>query len=280
MVAARSLLETISDHLASDELRLPVYSPVAAELQRIAANDDCSSAQIEEVLLRDMALASQVLRMANSSFYAGLSKAATVNAAIVRLGLNQVVSLAVLCAQREQFHSSDPLIAAHTGKLWRHSVACAFGARWLAHRCGYAEMAAEAFMAGLFHDIGELLLLKIIEQIRSATDPQHVPEALMMEVVEALHTEQGGRLIEAWNLPESYALVARKHHAPEVESAGVLGLVVRMADRACQKLGLDLNCPTSIVLSACPEAVLLGMTEIALAELEIFLEDEAGPLAG
>lgn len=278
----KSLLERINEQLASDELRLPVYSPVAARLQAVAANADASIDQIESVLQQDMGLASQVLRMANSSFYAGLSKAATVDAAIQRLGLVQVVNLAVLCAQREQFRSDDALVCGYIDRLWRHAVTSAFGAQWLAQRCGWREMAAEAFMAALLHDIGALLLLKVIEQLRAADGGELVPEALVMEVIDALHEEQGGRLIEAWRLPESYAQVARSHHGAEIQSAGTLGVIVRLADRACDKLGYALGASPAhagAVLSASPEASTLGLTEIALAELEIFLEDTIAPLA-
>ncbi len=282
MPAGKSLLERINEHLASDELRLPVYSPVAARLQSLAAKSDTPITQLGHVLQQDMGLASQVLRVANSSFYAGLSKVATVQAAIQRLGVTQVVNLAVMCAQREQFRSKDELIAGYVDRLWRRAVTAAFGAQWIAKRCGSREMAAEAFMAALLHDIGALLLLKVIEQLRAADGGRHVPEALVIEVIEALHEEQGGRLIEAWRLPESYAQVARAHHGADIQAAGMLGVTVRMADRACDKLGFTLApkpAADRIVLTAAPEAAALGLSEIAFAELEIYLEDKVAPLA-
>jgi hypothetical protein len=50
-------------------------------------------------------------------------------------------------------------------------------------------------------------------------------------------------------------------------------LVVRLADHACNKLSIGLNPDPTIVLAATPEGQLLGLSEIALAELEIALED-------
>lgn len=279
MHEGKSLLETINDHLASDELRLPVYSPVAARLQALATDPDCSIGAIESLLMQDMGLASQLLRIANSSFYAGLSKAATVGAAIQRLGLRQVVDLAILCSQRDQFRSADPLVKGYVDRLWRHSVAAAFGARWIAQRSGFGEQASEVFLAALFHDIGTLLLLKVIEQIRTANGTQHLPEAVVVEIIDALHAEQGARLLETWQLPEAYALVARHHHSADIESAGSLGVQVRLADLACAKLGYTLCSRPKVVVAASPEAAHLGLSEIALAELEIFLEDEVAPLA-
>jgi len=175
----KSLLEAINDHLSSSELRLPVYSAVASELQSAVANPACSIDRIESLLMQDMGLSSHVLRIANSSFYAGLGKAKTVTAAIHRLGLKQVVDIAVMCSQREHFRSGDTLVAGYVERLWRHSVNAAFGARWIAERGGFRDQASEAFLAGLFHDIGTLLLLKVIEQIRSSNGAQHVPEHLV-----------------------------------------------------------------------------------------------------
>lgn len=275
----KSLLDAINDHLASDKMRLPVYSPAAAKLQSVAADPNSNISDIEALLMQDMGLSSQLLRIANSSFYAGLAKVASVESAIQRLGLKQVVELAVMCTQRDQFRSNDALVKGYVDRLWRHSVTSAFGARWIANRCGFGDQASEAFFAGLFHDIGTLLLLQVIEQVRAANGTQHMPEALIVEVIDALHAEQGARLLQTWQLPESYALVARHHHAAEVESAGPLGVQVRLADLVCNKLGYSLCSRPKGAIATSPEATYLGLSEIALAELEIYLECDLSTLA-
>lgn len=275
----KSLLDAINDHLASDKLRLPVYSPAAAKLQSLTADPHCNVGDIEDLLMQDMGLSSQLLRIANSSFYGGLSKVASVDTAIQRLGLKQVVELAILCSQRDQFRSNDLLVKGYVDRLWRHSVAAAYGARWIAQRCGFGEQASEAFFAALFHDIGTLLLLQVMEQVRATNGAQHMPEALVIEVIDALHAEQGARLLETWQLPEAYATVARHHHSTEIESAGALGVTVRLADLACAKLGYTLCSRPKGAVAASPEATYLGLSEIALAELEIYLEGDVAPLA-
>jgi HD-like signal output (HDOD) protein len=198
--------------------------------------------------------------MANSSFFGGLARVGTIEAAVQRLGMRRLVEVALVCAQKAQYGSPDPLIAGYLDHLWRHALGCAFGARWLAERCGLAELAGEAFVAALLHDIGELLLL---------------------EVLDAMHAEQGARLIEAWNLPESYAHVARTHHRqPFDESIGTLCLLVRLADMAAIRAGLSLRSRSERPsLAGSAEAAALALGEVTLAELEIFLEDEIPGLA-
>jgi HD-like signal output (HDOD) protein len=274
MPPVMSLIDTIHQSLASGQVTLPVYPAIATELQNLARKADCTAQQIERLLVRDQGLASEVLRVANSSFYSGLNKTDTIRAAIMRLGMSEIVNIAVLASQRASYQSANPMIASYLNKVWKHSVACALGSKWLAEKCGYPDLAYEAFMAGLFHDIGELLLLKIIEDAAKSTDAYNsLPESLVLEVIDSMHAEQGNRLLQLWNLPEKYGEIARSHHTTEPDPANALALIVRLADQACIKLGFGLHQSPKMALSACPEASALGVKEVALAELEILLED-------
>jgi HD-like signal output (HDOD) protein len=278
MSSGKSLIDSINEHLASENLQLPVYSPIASKLQGLVQQPEASAEQIERLLVRDPGVASQVLKVANSSFYAGLNKVSTIRAAIMRLGLTQVVNIAVLVTQRGAYGSNDRLIAAYMATLWKHAMGCAFGSKWLAEKCGYRELASEAFMAGLFHDIGELLLLKVIEELRKEDlreggGQQPLPDGVVKEVLDAMHTVQGHQLISLWGLPETYGQVARAHHDEEPDAGNMLALIVRLVDRTCSKLGFALDADLGIALTACPETALLGVKEVTLAELEIALED-------
>jgi len=276
----KSLLEAINEHLSSDDFELPVFSPIAAKVQALARNDRAGADQIEAVLLHDAALSSQILRIANSPFYAGLAKVDTIKTAITRLGLHEIVNVAVLCTQRGHFKSRDAHINQLMAKLWQHSLACAIASRWLALRCDFRHKAAEAFMAGLFHDIGTLVLFKALDDIgASGAWVKDLPEALMFELIRTLHTHQGARLIRKWNLSETYAQIAEQHHDERIDDGNVLALIVRLADHASLKLGLDLQQDHDIVLTALPETAALGIKEIALAELEIMLEDSTVKMA-
>jgi hypothetical protein len=74
-------------------------------------------------------------------------------------------------------------------------------------------------------------------------------------------------------MPDQYCLIARDHHEPEVDTKDYLLLIVRLADMACQKLGIALTPVPSINLAATVEAGVFGLTEVDLAELEVMLED-------
>ncbi len=274
MMQTRSLIDVIGEELARGDLQLPVYPAIASRVQALAASGSATADQFERLLAHDPAIASQVLRVANSAFYAGLSSVATIRAAVLRLGLDQLVSISVLCAQKGQFSARDPQVQRLMGLLWQHSVAVAFGSRWLAERLGYRGLAGACFMAGLFHDIGKLLILQVLDDLRRRGEwAVELPETLVQELLASLHAEQGARLITEWNLSPTFAAVARTHHDPHPDEAKPLHLIVRLVNQACTKLGLDVYAADGVVLAASPEASALGMKEVLVAELEIMLED-------
>jgi HD-like signal output (HDOD) protein len=277
---SRSLIDVLGDELARDDLQLPVYPAIATRVQALAASGTGTSDQFERLLAQDPAIASQVLRVANSAFYTGLSSVDTIGAAVMRLGLDQLVSLAVVCAQKGQFTGHDPQIQQLMSQLWQHSVAVAFGSRWLAERSGYRAMAGECFMAGLFHDIGKLLILKVLDDVRRRGEWTHeLSSALVQELLGSLHAEQGARLIQQWNLSPLYSDVARRHGTPAIEDPNPVHLIVRLVNNACTKLGINLHRQDGIALSASMEAAALGLKEVLIAELEIMLEDGMQTLA-
>jgi HD-like signal output (HDOD) protein len=274
-----SLMQAVEQALESGSVQIPVYSSTASRLQAAVNDEDADARQIEVVLGQDPALAAQVLRVANSPFYGGLSKISTISAAAQRLGLRQVVNIAMLTAQRAAHASSDEVVKSLMQRLWQHSVGCAIGAKWIAEHANCRELASEAFMAGLLHDVGSLMLLRVLESLRAQRSGQQIPESLILEVITALHAEQGAKLIRHWGLPESYADLSAGHHAFEMDTTDTVGMLVRLADHACHKLGISLTPDPSIRLSTLQECNALRVKEIALAELEIAIEDGVAALA-
>jgi len=266
--------EIIKEHLASGEIQLPAFDKTALRIQQEIAKPEPSVETIRELIREDQALTAQVLKMANTAFFRGLSKVETVRDAIVRLGVDQISNIVVLVTQKAIFKSGDKDVREFMEKLWRHSVGTAIGSAWLAKKSGFSQMTSQAFVAGLLHDIGKLFLLTVMESIRGKKAYQFNPSKdFVTEIMDDLHTEQGWLLTQNWNLPESYCLVARDHHLEVFDSRNTLLLLVRMADLTCNKMGIGLREPEDQMLVASPEAATLGLSEVDLAQLEITLED-------
>lgn len=271
----RPFVEVIKEQLESESLNLPMFHPIALKLQAVLAAKDFTIEQVVALIIKDQALTSQILRLANSAFFSGLAKVTTVTEAVVRMGAREIASVAMLASQQSSYNSfTVPELKSHSQLLWRHAIGCAIGTRWLAERTGYQHLAQEAFIAGLLHDIGSLLILKVLEGILVA-DPEvkGVSRELTSEIIVAMHNDCGHQLMQKWNLPEIYCTIVRDHHQEQADTGCVLLSLVRLVDSACRKLGLGSAPEPNLMLAATAEAQGMGIKEILLAELEIMIED-------
>jgi HD-like signal output (HDOD) protein len=276
-----ALLDQIGEYAAKHGITLPVVSPVATGLMAAVQREDVTPADVAALVQSDQVLATEVLRAANSAFYGGLSPVTTVQAAIFRLGLIQVARLVMLATERNRYRAHQPMLQGVMSRLWAHATACAQASEWLARRLGHRGVEQEAFLGGLVHDIGKLYLVRVLdEMVAKAEEPIETPEPFLLELLGVAHAAQGHRLVTGWNVPEVYSIIVRDHHEETIDPTNISLLIVRLANRACHKLGIGLTADATLVLAVLPEAAMLLTGEVLLAELEILLEDTASKLAG
>ncbi|WP_028584036.1 HDOD domain-containing protein [Desulfogranum mediterraneum] len=273
MTAKTSFIDIVQHYLESDTITLPVFSAAASRIQQELAKKEPNITIIEQVITADQSLSTQVLKTANSPFYRGLAEISTVRTAIMRLGIKEVAKIVLMATTKNTFRCQDKLVKMIMKRLWQHSVGTAYGTVWLCKRHEYGVEQSQAFFAGLFHDVGKLFILMVIEHIKQQKQQVRVTPSLMIEAMTKLHTSQGSKLLEHWNVPQPFVVVARDHHDLELDQSNTLLLLVRMASQVCSKLGISPVPAQEIVLPATLEASLLNLSELDLAELEIFLED-------
>lgn len=271
-----SLLDQALDFAAARQITLPVFSDVAVTVQKAAREEHYDVAQIERAIESDPALVAEVLRAANSAFFGGLAEVSSIRAAIVRLGLQRVANLVFLATEKSRYTAHQPALADIMRTLWQHASACAMAAEWIARKVRYPQLGETVFIGGLVHDIGKLFLLRVLDEMMlEHPNGDAVSGELVGEVLDRAHADVGHRLLVSWHLPEVYQTIVRDHHASDPDPANVPLQIVRLADRACNKSGVGLRPDPSLVLGALSEASILGLSDIALAELEILLEDTA-----
>jgi putative nucleotidyltransferase with HDIG domain len=275
MNAPVSLVEVINRFIESDAVSLPVFNSASSRVQQEMAKSEPDIQVIEKIITSDQALSTQVLKIANSPFYRGLAEVGTVRAAILRLGMQEIEKVVLLATSQHHFKSTDKSINMLMKKLWQHAVGCAYGTVWLSRRYTYGVDQSQAFFGGLFHDVGKLLTLVIIEQVKHKNKNLKITEDLLLEAMAKLHAQEGAKLLAQWNMPEYFCVIARDHHMQEIDEKNQLLLLVRMANQVCHKLGIGLVKDSALILPSTLEAHLLNLTEIDLAELEIALEDTA-----
>jgi HD-like signal output (HDOD) protein len=155
----------------------------------------------------DPALASQMLKHANSTYYSGKTQITTIKNAIIRLGSQQIVNLA-FSASISNTKSNNPTINTHMNKLWHHCHAVAKTSAYLALKASHDKKIPElnhdeAYLAGLLHDIGKLYLLKVVDNLIT-TDVIHPDNSLIVEIMDELNIKQGIKVMKHYNIPEIY----------------------------------------------------------------------------
>lgn len=273
-MASAVIPETVRKLLASQPIELPIFHPVALKLQRMLSNYDFTVEEVALVANEDMSLATQMLKIANSPMYMGRTKVATIKEAVIRLGAQQVINIAIAASQSAAHESVNPALDRYMKALWLHSHGAALGARWLALNCGMRGVADESYLAAMLHDVGKLYLLKSIERLVNAgVISSMFDDELIMEIFEAMHVEQGFRLMQHWNFPAMYCDIIRNHHTEEWDTVNKMLAIVRFVNLACHRVGLGLKHEPELALISTQEAAILDIGEFQIAELLVLLDE-------
>ncbi len=270
MEKKRSLIDIIDEYVQAGKAKLPVMNQNSLQVQKEISKSDPDLDRIINLIKQDVSLVTEVLKTSNSSFYKGLEPIETVQEAVIRLGMVEITNIILLTSQKGTFRSKDPSIQKFMQQLWLHSVGCAVGTQWLAGYSQYPNL-NEAFLSGLLHDAGAFMLLSIMDQIKAKNTK--LPSRLMNDVIIKMHPKYGHMLLKLWNLPEQYCIAARDHHVSEFDDSNLLLVMIRLADKVCQNLGIGLPDNKELDVYSCEEASILDINEVTIARLEIKIED-------
>jgi putative nucleotidyltransferase with HDIG domain len=268
-----SLLDQALAFAEKRQITLPVFSDVALKVQNASREERYDISEIERAIESDPALVAEVLRAANSAFFGGLSEVSSIRAAVLRLGLQRVANLVFLATEKSRYNARRPAIADLMRDLWHHASACALAAEWISRKVRFPQHGETVFIGALVHDIGKLFLLRVLDDMAGEPEYAAVSPELIREMLDNAHAEVGHRLLVSWHLPEVFQTIVRDHHVDVPDPANIPLQIVRLANHACNKVGIGLRPQPELVLGAVREAATLGMSEIAIAELEIILED-------
>ncbi len=271
-----SLISIINTRLNEGTVELPVFDGIAAKIRQKVQRNDHSADDICRLIEEDPILVADVLRMANSSFFAGLGSVNSLRDATVRLGVKQIATIVFSVNQKRLYSESDGPFKDRLLRLWQHASAVAMGSRWIAIKARHHSIADEAYVGGLLHDVGKLSLLRIIEDLYRS-NMAALTDELVDHTVTQLCCTHGAQLLKKWNLPESLQTVALDQCCAEADEINVILCIVRLVDKACALEGISDYPDDSIVLESLPEKEALGLSDQDIAELRtVLLEIQGG----
>src|SRR5262245_1103424 len=162
----RPYLAELSRRLRRRELTLPPMPRALLRVQKLIDSGNCHMAQLGREIERDPALATRLVGIANSPFYAGLGSVQSVSDAVTRIGLGETRNIVLAVMLRSKVFRV-PGRQAEIDRLWRHCVAASLAGQVLGAAAGVDPDGA--FIAGLLHDLGRVVLLSLGGEIERAT---------------------------------------------------------------------------------------------------------------
>lgn len=196
---------------------LPPLPYVAHEILLALNDKDANMGGIAETLAREPGLTARIISMANSAFFANQRPVYSPEDAIVRLGLNRVRVLAASILLAKQFDASR-CREFRAERYWYEAVGTAFSAARLTPHAQLEYEGDVAYLAGLLHNIGLLLLVYVFPTEMSkalqqyAADPEQSLSALTRQIIGSDHHEAGRLLLAEWGLPEEISTTAAHIH--------------------------------------------------------------------
>jgi putative nucleotidyltransferase with HDIG domain len=261
---------------------LPTIPVVLSRILAVVDGEYASARDLVEVIERDQALTSRVLKLANSALFGLSRKVATVPRAVVLVGFNTVRNLAL------GVKVWDTLLAggsqrAHVAALWHHSALVAAGAKLVAARVRGCDPDG-CFSAGLLHDIGKLVFgLKLgppYWTLVGAVEDDARVIGVERAALKVDHAEVGGWLAEAWRLPPAIVAAIRDHHRDQLDRADWSATeIVSAANRLVHGTDLATGDTTAAAAAVLERAAAQGLTAEHWLELVRQLKDEADAIS-
>ncbi|MCC6134912.1 MAG: HDOD domain-containing protein [Candidatus Contendobacter sp.] len=194
--------------------QLPSAPKTYHALMQALAEDRAGIDEIARLLKQDMAICAKLLQVVNSAFFRLARRIANVEEAVRYLGFVMVRNLALTV---EVFQSIEPLRGLSLEALQEHALRVAALAKRL---CRDKAQADDAFMAGLLHDIGYLILAtemsnRLEQALRQAAQEQIPPYQAEYQLLGVSHAEIGAYLLGLWGLPYPIIEAVANHHQPQ-----------------------------------------------------------------
>ena len=247
------LAEALADAVLKDSVRVPPYPSTAMKLQQVMAQPDFSMNALVDAMRTDAVFTGNILRLANSPFYRRGDAVTSLTLAVSRIGTKELTRLAMAASMSNAAAAAGALSELRRG-VWRRSLTAALVAEALAKVDG--SDAGEAFVAGLLHDAGKLLIIGCIEDALSKRPELLASSATIEGLIEQEHAKFGLILSGRWQLPVALAQVIANHHdaAPPDALTRRVALADLIVEALEQRAGVDakaLETLTGLSASAC-----------------------------
>lgn len=198
---------------------LPAAPVILRKALQLTSDIQSNVNDISKNISADQALTARVIRLSNSPLYGRMQTISSLSEAIKVLGFNQVKSIIITASTSQMFQSGSQTKIAKV--LWEHSLATALAARLIVKKYGELDK-EEAYLCGLLHDIGKLVLLKgvpsayeeVISEVKATKQSFLKVEG---QVLGFNHVHVGQELLTKWQFPGHLVSQITGHHSVDLD---------------------------------------------------------------
>jgi HD-like signal output (HDOD) protein len=224
--------------------RLEPLPVTAQQLARAAQSEDVPLVRIASMVEHDQAVASTVLRVANSVAYAGLNPIGDITEALARLGTHQLLDI-VLGDFLKRLHVDAPMYDLSENDLWLHGAVASLAVGELLEQVPALDVPRSASVAALVHDVGKLIMVRFmsadVRELLRLSAERDIPFVEAERILLGCdHAEVGGAVARHWRFPAGIVDAIEHHHRASGPSSPTLDGVV-LGNLIAKTLGAGLG---------------------------------------
>lgn len=237
--------EALKTKILRNVMDLPPMPQTVFKARDIMADPKSGFKELAELFETDQAIATKILKIANSPYYGLSGKVSSIQHATLVLGHRALGDLITMGGTAGLLENSLEGYGMDAGALWKHSLAVAFGSRIIANMKEPA-LANDAFTSGLIHDSGKLILDQYITERwelfeEFMDDGQHTFLDAEKKILKLDHSEVASEVCKTWSIPEPLTVAIKYHHYPSQSDGCKLAYIVHLADAIAMMTGLGLG---------------------------------------
>ncbi len=214
---------------------LPTLPAIVTRIMQMTVSETTTAGEIARLISQDAVLSAEVLRLVNSAYYSLRQPVTTIERAIVVLGFNRIKSLVLTASVVDLWENAATQKGFDLTAFWEHSLGVAVACETIAKASGLAPP-EDAFVAGLFHDLGKVVLDQFMGNVFAAVLQKVETRGTLIrraeiDVMGFAHDRIGEWLLAEWNIPDIIVLGVANHHLPELAGeARAMAHIINLGD--------------------------------------------------
>lgn len=230
-------------NIVQEIAKLKPMPQVAHKILAIQQDPDSSMEDLTKVVSHDAMTTANLLKAANTAYFARSKPVDSVQQAVVFLGMDEVVDLVLMSNSKKNLERAQKGYGLSTGELWRNSVTSALIARTLSQKLSIAN-GHLVFTGALLKDIGKVVLEQYVaecaQEIMTLVEQQKFSFQEAEKVVIGIdHAELGAMVAEVWRFSPEMVDILKHHHQPaNATLAKQETVVVYLSDLLCMMMGI------------------------------------------